>query len=62
MSRKTIEQLIDAYGNASFECGEWSEGDEDTYETVHARAQSARNVLLNALRKAGLPTQAMVTV
>lgn len=57
--KRTFAQLIDAYGNASFEAGAWEEDDEESYETVHHRVQEARAELEKALRKAGLPIAAV---
>lgn len=55
---RSFEELIKAYGDATFECGAWVDNDDETYETVHARSMVAHTNLVAALRKAGLPVGA----
>jgi hypothetical protein len=50
MTREDFLKLIDAYGDACFDCGEWQKDNTDTpYETVLAHQQAAREAVIQAL-------------
>lgn len=46
-----IKELIDAFGDACFDCGEWQKDNETdvAYETVFARQQQSRRAVLNKI-------------
>ncbi len=47
MTYQELHRLIDDYGSASFDCGEYQ---GDNYEVVYAKCDAARMSLLDAVR------------
>ncbi len=46
-----IAKMLTAYGNASFDCGAWTDEDGEPYGDVHARASAARAKLEAVLNR-----------
>ena len=44
-----LERLIEDYGHAMFDCGQWGPASERTWESVYGEAETLRVALLSYL-------------
>lgn len=52
LGEPTIEDLLEAYGEALFKCGQWDRDEsEESYDAVHSRAETAKEAVLAAIAK-----------